>query len=57
MDPVWVAGVLYLIFDRYLSCVPDGVQIEFQSETLDIFNEMLESGAGYVHKVDEEEED
>lgn len=32
ITPMWVAGVAYAIFDRYISSVDDSRQAEFQEE-------------------------
>ena len=51
IDPLWVAAVLFLIQDRYISCIPDDKQIEFFKETKKILRTMEEEGAGYVFKL------
>lgn len=51
VSPVWVASVLYLIYDRYMSCVPDDQQQEFGDVTQKIFKKILEIGHEYVLPV------
>jgi len=53
IDPLWVSAVIYMILDRYISCVPDNLQIEFQEMTMKFFNEMLESGSEFVYRIED----
>jgi hypothetical protein len=56
IDPVWVAGVLFMILDRYVSCVSDEQQILFQEHCMTIFEKMAkEGGEEYVYRIDSAE--
>lgn len=50
----FVAGLMYVIFDRYLSCIPDANQKTFKDSTIKWLAEMVrdDTGAGYVEKID-----
>lgn len=53
IDPVWAAGVLYMIFDRYVSCIQDEDQIEFSKACLQVFEAMVkEGGEEYIYRVE-----
>jgi hypothetical protein len=52
IDPIWVAAVLFAVYDRYLNNIDDSLQHNFAAETLKYFNGMIETGPGYVEKVD-----
>jgi hypothetical protein len=53
ITPIWAAGVAYIILDRYLSCVDDSKQKEFQEEMLFWLAKMLKNNeaAIYVEKM------
>jgi hypothetical protein len=52
ISPMWVASLLYIILDRYVSCYPDEQQIEFQETCLELFEHMLKEGAEeHIHKM------
>lgn len=54
ISPVWVAGVLYMIMDRYISCVSDESQIEFQEQAFSLFEKMIKEGAEeHIYKLGE----
>ena len=55
IDPIWTAAVMYLLLDRYTSCVPEDSQIEFYETTLKMFESMKENGAEYILKVNRDE--
>lgn len=56
IDPIWVAGVIYMILDRYVSCVSDDKQLLFQKQCLSIFETMVnEGGEEFIHKIDTSE--
>ena len=46
--PTWVAGILFLILDRYSSQVEEKKQIEFVEKTLGYLELMLEDGHSFV---------
>lgn len=50
-DPIWVASILFLLLDRYTSCLPDEKQLKFIKDTLKIFKEMQSSGHEYLYKM------
>ena len=49
----FVAGLMYVIYDRYLSCIPDSKQEEFKNSTIRWLAEMVkdDSGSAYVDKI------
>jgi len=49
----FVAGLMYVIFDRYMSCIPDSSQEKFKTTTIKWLAEMVkdDAGAGYVEKI------
>jgi hypothetical protein len=49
-DPTWVAGILFLIIDRYSSQVEEKKQIQFIEKTLGYLDLMLEDGHSFVSK-------
>lgn len=51
IDPMWVAAVLFTVYDRYLNNITDASQHEFGRETLKYFNSMIKTGPVYVEKV------
>jgi hypothetical protein len=51
IDPMWVASSMYLLLDRYVSCIPENKQNEFYQETMNAFEMMKEHGAGYITKI------
>lgn len=54
----WVASVLFMIYDRYISCIPDEHQLAFQNSVLKIFSTMIkEGGEEYVYRMDVDTED
>jgi hypothetical protein len=55
IDPMWVAAVMYLILDRYVSSIPEDKQNEFYDTTIKLFEKIKESGAEYILKVQSKE--
>jgi hypothetical protein len=57
ITPLWVAGTVYLIIDRYLSCIDDSKQQDFHQETLFWLARMLKDheGSGYIHRINKKE--
>jgi len=53
ITPVWVAGMAYVIIDRYLSSVVESNQHDFQEEMLHWLSLMLEDniGSDYTDKM------
>lgn len=53
IDPMWVAGVAYLIIDRYVNSIKESNQIKFYEEVLVWFDKMVKSSttAQYVDKI------
>jgi hypothetical protein len=51
-DPVWVASILFLLLDRYTSCVADKNQLKFVKDTLTIFKKMQSHGHDYLYKME-----
>jgi len=51
MDPMWVASILYLIYDRYLACIDDDKQLWFSKSILNIFAMMRKDGHSYLIKA------
>jgi hypothetical protein len=54
VDALWVASVLYMILDRYVSCIPDNKQIEFSEAVQKILDAMKDGGEEFIYKVDSE---
>jgi hypothetical protein len=52
----FVAGLMYVIYDRYLSCFPDSKQDEFKTSTIKWLAEMVKDDAGssYIDKINPE---
>lgn len=50
----FVAGLMYVIYDRYLSCIPDANQQDFKNSTIKWLAEMVkdDQGSAYVDKID-----
>lgn len=49
----FVAGLLYVVFDRYLSTIPDSEQKAFKDRTIKWFYEMLkdDKGSEYIEMI------
>jgi hypothetical protein len=49
----FVAGLMYVIYDRYLSSIPDAKQEEFKTSTIKWLATMVKDDAGsaYVDKI------
>jgi hypothetical protein len=54
ISPVWVAGLAYMIIDRYINCIEESRQNKFYEETLYWLEKMLKDneGSGYIEKID-----
>lgn len=50
IDPLWVASILYLFIDRYISVVDESKQTEFLKTVLKTFHYMIrdQKGAAYI---------
>lgn len=50
----FVAGLMFVIYDRYLSCIPDAKQEDFKNSTIKWLAEMIkdDNGTAYVEKID-----
>jgi hypothetical protein len=46
ITPLWVAGVLYAVYSRYIECLPDSEQLEYQHAVKSMFNFFIENGHG-----------
>jgi hypothetical protein len=51
IDPAWVAGLMYLIFDRYLSSVADSKQHKFSKEVFRWLSKMKRDGDDYIERI------
>jgi hypothetical protein len=53
IDPMWVAGVAYLIIDRYVSSVKESNQNKFFEEVMFWFNRMAKNSSTteYIEKI------
>jgi hypothetical protein len=53
ITPVWVAGLAYMIIDRYLNCVEESNQNKFHEEMMYWLEMMLKdhTGSGYIEKM------
>jgi len=54
IDPMWVAGVAFLLIDRYVNAIEESEQNNFYEKVMDWFNKMTKGGSaiGYVEKID-----
>jgi hypothetical protein len=54
VTPMWVAGLMYIILDRYLTCIEDSNQKEFKETTIKWLAEMVkdDQGSAYVETID-----
>jgi hypothetical protein len=54
IDPMWVAGVAYLIIDRYVSSISESNQNQFYKDVMVWFNKMAknEDTTEYIEKID-----
>jgi hypothetical protein len=55
IDPIWVAATMFLLLDRYVSCIPEQHQNGFYDATLEMFEKMKSEGMGYLIKIKAEE--
>jgi hypothetical protein len=53
LDPTMVAGMCVSIIDFVISNIPDKDQIEFEKETLDLFNFIVENRHTITSKTQE----
>lgn len=52
IDPMWVAGVSFLLIDRYVSSIQESDQNKFYEEVMFWFDKMIKTDATqYVEKV------
>jgi hypothetical protein len=53
ITPEWVAGIAYVIIDRYISSVEESIQHDFQEEMLHWLSLMIEDdeGSKYTDKM------
>lgn len=51
--PIWVASVLYLLLDRYLSGIEESDQTDFLNQTLKVFDYLLkdQQGSTYINTL------
>jgi hypothetical protein len=52
-DATTVAAMMYLVYERYTSHVPDNAQIEFTKDVMKYFKNMLEVGSNYLLQVND----
>jgi hypothetical protein len=50
-DALWVASLMYLIYDKYISSIDDENQNEFSEEVLELFNFIIENGIEHTFKA------
>ena len=50
-DALWVASLMYLIYDKYISSIDDENQNEFSKEVLELFDFILENGMEHIFKA------
>ena len=53
IDPLWVAGVAYLIIDRYVSSIDESKQNKFHEDVMVWFNRMAKNSSTteYIEKM------
>ena len=54
IDPMWVAGVAYLIIDRYVNSIEESKQNKFYDDVMVWFNKMAKNSSTteYIEKID-----
>jgi hypothetical protein len=50
-DALWVASLMYLIYDKYISSIDDENQNDFSEEVLEFFDFILENGMEHIFKA------
>jgi len=50
-DALWVASLMYLIYDKYISSIDDENQNNFSEEVLELFDFILENGMEHIFKA------
>lgn len=50
-DATTVAAMMYLVYERYTSNVPDSEQIEFTKSVMKYFKAMLKNGPDYLMQI------
>ena len=50
-DALWVASLMYIIYDKYISSIDDENQNEFSEEVLELFDFILENGMEHIFKA------
>ena len=50
-DALWVASLMYLIYDKYISSIDDENQNEFSEDVLELFDFILENGMEHIFKA------
>jgi len=50
-DALWVASLMYLIYDKYISSIDDENQNDFSEEVLELFDFILENGMEHIFKA------
>lgn len=51
ITPLWIAGVIYAIFSRYIDSVEESKQTEFQEMALHFFKYLIENGENYIERI------
>lgn len=50
-NAIWVASLMYLIYDKYISSIDDEKQNNFSDEVLDFFEIIKENGMEHIFKA------
>lgn len=51
VSSLWIAGVMFSIFSRYIESFPDSEQNDIKNETMFLLEKMFESGYEYIERA------
>lgn len=54
VSPLWISGVLFAIYSRYMESIPDNEQLEYEESIKTMFKYFVENGHGVVERVKED---
>jgi len=56
-DAIWVASLIYNIYARYLECIPDSEQNDFEEDIKEALNVAFEEGMNHIDVVTDDSAD
>lgn len=56
ITPLWIAGVSYAIFARYIDSIEESKQTEYQQAAYHFFKYLIENGMNYIENVPKPED-